>query len=124
MSGMVLDQQVIERRVNWLASIRKWQGEFLGALTPREFVDCITDDLLGQGVFVFTPCGEVMRLPRVCVHLFPPFSSGCLFAECLPPSAQAKLKPPVLCIVVLLPYFADNCTALNHMMMHHDVTRS
>lgn len=59
-----LDQQVMMRRVNWLNSIREWQEEFLDSLTAREFVDCVTDDLLGQGVFVFTPSGEVMRLPK------------------------------------------------------------
>ena len=53
------------RRVNWLNSIRDWQQEFVGSLSAREFVDCITDDLLGQGVFVFTPSGAVMRLPKV-----------------------------------------------------------
>lgn len=63
---MKLDQQVMERRVNWLNSIRDWQQEFVGSLSAREFVDCITDDLLGQGVFVFTPSGAVMRLPKVC----------------------------------------------------------
>ena len=60
-----LDQQVMARRVNWLNSIRDWQQEFVGSLSAREFVDCITDDLLGQGVFVFTPSGAVMRLPKV-----------------------------------------------------------
>lgn len=59
------------RRVNWLNSIREWQEEFLGSLTAREFVDCVTDDLLSQRVFVFTPRGEVMRLPKVwpCVMM-------------------------------------------------------
>ena len=66
---MKLDQQVMERRVNWLNSIRDWQQEFVGSLSAREFVDCITDDLLGQGVFVFTPSGAVMRLPKVCNSL-------------------------------------------------------
>jgi hypothetical protein len=41
------------------------QAEFLNTMPPREFVDCITDDLLGQGVFVFTPSGAPMRLPKV-----------------------------------------------------------
>jgi hypothetical protein len=53
------------RRINWLNSIREWQSEFVNSLSAREFVDCITDDLLGRGVFVFTPSGEVMRLPKV-----------------------------------------------------------
>ena len=53
------------RRINWLTSIRDWQSEFVNSLSAREFVDCITDDLLGRGVFVFTPSGQVMRLPKV-----------------------------------------------------------
>lgn len=63
--GAALLLQMMERRVNWLQSIRVWQEEFVGTITPREFVDCVTDDLLGRGVFVFTPAGEVMRLPKV-----------------------------------------------------------
>ncbi|BDA49388.1 probable GTP diphosphokinase RSH1, chloroplastic [Coccomyxa sp. Obi] len=62
--GLKLDQRVMERRINWLNSIREWQSEFVNSLSAREFVDCITDDLLGRGVFVFTPSGEVMRLPK------------------------------------------------------------
>lgn len=64
--GLKLDQRVMARRINWLNSIREWQSEFVNSLSAREFVDCITDDLLGRGVFVFTPSGEVMRLPKVC----------------------------------------------------------
>lgn len=52
------------RRVNWLNSIRDWQQDFLGSLDAREFVDCVTDELFGKGVLVFTPFGEVMRLPK------------------------------------------------------------
>ena len=62
---MKLDQQVMTRRINWRTSIRDWQSEFVNSLSAREFVDCITDDLLGRGVFVFTPSGQVMRLPKV-----------------------------------------------------------
>lgn len=59
-----LDAQTMSRRINWLNSIRQWQEEFVGTLTAQEFVACVTDDLLGQGVFVFTPSGQVMRLPK------------------------------------------------------------
>lgn len=62
--GIRLDPQSMSRRINWLNSIRQWQEEFVGTLTAQEFVACITDDLLGQGVFVFTPSGQVMRLPK------------------------------------------------------------
>ncbi|PSC74447.1 Guanosine-3, 5 -bis(diphosphate) 3 -pyrophosphohydrolase [Micractinium conductrix] len=62
--GSALDPQVLSRRINWLKSIREWQSEFVGTLTASEFVECVTDDLLGQSVFVFTPSGEVVRLPK------------------------------------------------------------
>ncbi|KAL3134661.1 hypothetical protein ABBQ32_007669 [Trebouxia sp. C0010 RCD-2024] len=62
--GRKLDSQVMIRRVNWLNSIREWQQDFLGSLDAREFVDCVTDELFGKGVFVFTPFGDVMRLPK------------------------------------------------------------
>ena len=65
------------RRVNWLNSIREWQQDFLGSLDAREFVDCVTDELFGKGVFVFTPFGEVMRLPKVAsLPLCLPLLSG------------------------------------------------
>mmetsp|Transcript_31791 Transcript_31791/g.38420 ORF Transcript_31791/g.38420 Transcript_31791/m.38420 type:complete len:849 (+) Transcript_31791:246-2792(+) len=50
--------------VKWLNSIREWQDEFLGNMTPMEFVDTITGDLLGRRVFAFTPSGEVLNLPK------------------------------------------------------------
>jgi len=69
--GIAIEKQVnnneastLTRRINWLNSIRQWQEEFVDTLTAQEFVDCVTDDFLGQGVFVFTPSGQVMRLPK------------------------------------------------------------
>uniref|UniRef100_A0A1D2ADF7 Putative GTP diphosphokinase RSH1, chloroplastic n=1 Tax=Auxenochlorella protothecoides TaxID=3075 RepID=A0A1D2ADF7_AUXPR len=59
-----LDAGAMSRRINWLNSIRQWQEEFLGTLTAMEFVQCVTDDLLGRGVFVFTPSGQIKRMPR------------------------------------------------------------
>jgi GTP pyrophosphokinase len=58
------DASTMTRRINWLNSIKQWQEEFVDTLTAQEFVDCVTDDFLGQGVFVFTPSGQVMRLPK------------------------------------------------------------
>jgi (p)ppGpp synthase/HD superfamily hydrolase len=51
-------------QVKWLQSLREWQTEFVGQLTPREFVDTITDDLLGARIFAFTPKGEALSLPK------------------------------------------------------------
>ena len=33
-------------------------------MSPREFVDTVTGDLLGGRVFVFTPKGEIKDLPK------------------------------------------------------------
>lgn len=63
-TGSHMDSLSLTRKINWLNSIRQWQEEFVDTLTAQEFVDCVTDDLLGQGVFVFTPSGQVMRLPK------------------------------------------------------------
>ena len=60
-----LDDATMARRVQWLKAIQEWQEEFVGSLSAREFVDCILADLLGQSVFVFTPSGDLLRLPKV-----------------------------------------------------------
>ncbi|KAK9788004.1 hypothetical protein WJX73_010672 [Symbiochloris irregularis] len=59
-----LDDATMARRVQWLKAIQEWQEEFVDSLSAREFVDCILDDLLGQSVFVFTPSGDLLRLPK------------------------------------------------------------
>lgn len=65
MPSSKLDREVMKRREHWLKSIIEWQQEFMHSLSAREFVDGITDDLLGRGVFVFTPNGDLLRLPKV-----------------------------------------------------------
>jgi hypothetical protein len=50
---------------NWLTQMRKWQEEFVGSLSAREFVDGVTAEVLGQSVFVYTHTGELRRLPKV-----------------------------------------------------------
>ena len=61
-----LSRDDMSRRVRWLSSLREWQQEFVGDLSAREFVDTVTGDLLvsGRRVFVFSPKGEVVSLPR------------------------------------------------------------
>lgn len=59
-----LNSDDIARRVSWLNAIREWQEEFVGNMSPREFVDTVTGDLLGGRVFVFTPKGEIKNLPK------------------------------------------------------------
>ena len=62
---MRLDEATMARRVQWLKAIREWQDEFVGHLSAAEFVDCIIGDLMGKSVFVFTPLGDLLRLPKV-----------------------------------------------------------
>ena len=53
------------RRISWLDSIREWQKEFVDGMSAREFVDTVTEDLLGRRVFVFTPKVRLqLTLPR------------------------------------------------------------
>ncbi|CAL5423449.1 unnamed protein product [Camellia sinensis] len=54
-----LNNANITLRIGWLNAINKWQEEFVGNMSSREFVDTITRDLLGGRVFIFTPKGEV-----------------------------------------------------------------
>ncbi|WP_243093440.1 RelA/SpoT family protein [Thermus thalpophilus] len=55
------DPEEIKRRVSWLKSIQEWQQEFSSS---REFVEAVTRDLLGGRVFVFTPKGRIINLPK------------------------------------------------------------
>ncbi|CAG9464875.1 unnamed protein product [Pedinophyceae sp. YPF-701] len=59
-----VSKEALDRRINWLQSIREWQQEFVGSISAQEFVDTVTGDLFKQGVFVFTPAGQVMNLPK------------------------------------------------------------
>jgi guanosine-3',5'-bis(diphosphate) 3'-pyrophosphohydrolase len=55
------DPEEVKRRVSWLKSIQEWQQEFSSS---REFVEAVTKDLLGGRVFVFTPKGRIINLPK------------------------------------------------------------
>ena len=63
-NGTSSDGRSIAKKMAWLNAIQEWQDEFVGNMTAREFVDTITGDLLGSKVFVFTPKGEVVNLPK------------------------------------------------------------
>jgi GTP pyrophosphokinase len=55
------DPEELKRRVSWLKNIQEWQQEFSSS---REFVEAVTRDLLGGRVFVFTPKGRIINLPK------------------------------------------------------------
>ncbi|RIH92846.1 RelA/SpoT family protein [Meiothermus granaticius] len=55
------DPEELKRRVGWLKSIQEWQQEYSSS---RDFVEAVTRELLGDRVFVFTPKGKIINLPR------------------------------------------------------------
>ena len=113
-----LDQRIMARRVNWLTSIRDWQQEFVGSLSAREFVDCITGDLLGQGVFVFTPSGAVMRLPKVRLALLARLLVPILIAPQRASWAMVSFQGLVACCMGDL--FLSMMHCLLRECLHHD----
>ncbi len=57
----VTDPEELKRRVGWLKSIQEWQQEYSSS---RDFVEAVTRELLGGRVFVFTPKGKIINLPK------------------------------------------------------------
>jgi len=55
------DPEQLRRKVGWLEQVQQWQREFTSS---RDFVEAIQQDLLSGRVFVFTPKGRVIDLPR------------------------------------------------------------
>ena len=48
-------------RTEWLHAIQEWEQEFA---SPRDFVEAVTRDLLSERVYVFTPKGQIVNLPK------------------------------------------------------------
>lgn len=55
------DPEDLKKRVGWLRSIQEWQQEYSSS---RDFIEAVTRDLLGDRVFVFTPKGKIINLPK------------------------------------------------------------
>ena len=51
----------LDEKLYWLRQILDWQSETRDA---REFIDLLKTDLFADEVFVFTPAGDVIDLPR------------------------------------------------------------
>lgn len=57
-----IDEQTnYEEKLNWLRQMLEWQQE---TNDPQEFMESLKIDLYADEVFVFTPKGEVVNLPR------------------------------------------------------------
>ncbi|HGY09990.1 MAG TPA: bifunctional (p)ppGpp synthetase/guanosine-3',5'-bis(diphosphate) 3'-pyrophosphohydrolase [Oceanithermus profundus] len=55
------DPEQLKRRVQWIELLQEWQRDFTSS---RDFVEAVQHDLLSGRVFVFTPKGKVIDLPR------------------------------------------------------------
>ena len=53
--------KVPEEEVAWLRRVMEWQRE---SADPKEFMEALKIDLYSEEVFVFTPKGDVIELPR------------------------------------------------------------
>lgn len=57
-----IDEQTnYEEKLNWLRQMLEWQQE---TNDPQEFMEALKIDLYADEVFVFTPKGEVVNLPK------------------------------------------------------------
>ncbi|MBN1400108.1 MAG: bifunctional (p)ppGpp synthetase/guanosine-3',5'-bis(diphosphate) 3'-pyrophosphohydrolase [Anaerolineae bacterium] len=52
---------VIESRINWLRQASDWREE---VDDPQQFRDSLDSDILSERVYVFTPKGDIMDLPK------------------------------------------------------------
>lgn len=53
--------QAFEEKLSWLRQLLEWQKELQ---EPQEFMEALKIDLFEDEVFVFTPKGDVISLPR------------------------------------------------------------
>ena len=57
----ITDPREVERRMGWMRAIQEWQAEFSSS---RDFVEAVAREVFGSRVFVFTPKGKVINLPK------------------------------------------------------------
>ncbi|AMA72166.1 MULTISPECIES: RelA/SpoT family protein [Aneurinibacillus] len=60
------DENSFERKLSWFRQILEWQNETRDA---QEFMESLKMDLFADHVFVFTPKGDVIELPKGSVPL-------------------------------------------------------
>ena len=52
---------MLEQKVNWLRQATEWREEVADA---RQFMDSLKSDVFGERVYVFTPKGDIIDLPK------------------------------------------------------------
>ncbi len=51
----------LDKKISWIRQVMEWQGD---VPDPREFMEFLKIDLFHDDVFVFTPKGDLKRLPK------------------------------------------------------------
>lgn len=51
----------VDRRLQWLRRMMEWEKD---VTDPNEFLDALKDDVFSSQVYVFTPQGEIIELPK------------------------------------------------------------
>ena len=55
------DDKAFDRKLHWLRQILDWQGE---TRDSHEFIDGLKTDIFAEQVFIFTPKGDIIDMPR------------------------------------------------------------
>ena len=55
------DDKAFDRKLYWLRQILDWQGE---TRDSHEFIDGLKTDIFAEQVFIFTPKGDIIDMPR------------------------------------------------------------
>lgn len=55
------DDRAFDRKLYWLRQILDWQGE---TRDSHEFIDGLKTDIFAEQVFIFTPKGDIIDMPR------------------------------------------------------------
>jgi (p)ppGpp synthetase, RelA/SpoT family len=57
----IVQQTEFDKRVTWIRQLLDWQKELKD---PQDYLESLKLDLFGEEIFVFTPKGKVINLPR------------------------------------------------------------
>ncbi len=60
------DDKAFDRKLYWLRQILDWQGE---TRDSHEFIDGLKTDIFAEQVFIFTPKGDIIDMPRGATSL-------------------------------------------------------
>jgi GTP pyrophosphokinase len=86
-----LDEEAKAKRLNWLSGILEWQQDLKD---PKDFIESLKIDLFSDEVFVFTPKGRVVSLPKGATPVDFAYSIHTdVGSTCIGAKANARIVP-------------------------------